>query len=64
MSISSDKVPAGTPVNTEENADDAEELRRSSRRNKRARVCFNLNFVRFQTQCGLLIYLKIFFCIG
>lgn len=39
MSISSDKVPAGAPVNTEENADDAEELRRSSRRNKRARVC-------------------------
>ncbi|XP_046461894.1 lysine-specific histone demethylase 1A-like isoform X2 [Daphnia pulex] len=38
MSISSDKVPAGAPVNTEENADDAEELRRSSRRNKRARV--------------------------
>lgn len=53
MSISSDKVPAGAPLNTEENADDAEELRRSSRRNKRARVSFNLNFVRFQTQCGL-----------
>ena len=41
MSNSNDKVPAGPLVHTEENTDDSEELRRSSRRNKRARVCFN-----------------------